>query len=77
MPELKLAKLPDRTPIKMTISVLPELHVRLEAYSRAYADCYGEAEPIAELVPAMLAAFLDSDREFARTARRPAPHARA
>ena len=26
MAELKLGKLPDRTPVKLTISVLPELH---------------------------------------------------
>lgn len=28
MADLKLARLPDRTPIKLTISVLPELHQR-------------------------------------------------
>jgi hypothetical protein len=66
MSEIKLAKLPDRTPIKLTLTVLPELHVRLEAYSRAYEVAYGKAEPIAELIPAMLSAFLDGDRDFSR-----------
>jgi len=32
----------------------------------AYEHTYGVAEPLAELIPAMLAAFLDSDRAFAR-----------
>ena len=71
MPDLKLAKLPDRTPVKMTIAVLPDLHARLDAYGRAYAQSYGSAEPIAELIPAMLNAFLDSDREFAKLLRSP------
>lgn len=71
MADLKLAKLPDRNPVKVTIGILPELHARLEAYVRLYADTYGVAEPIAELIPAMLALFLDSDREFVRAERKP------
>lgn len=66
MANLKLTRLPDRTPIKLAISVLPDLHQRLGAYAAAYAQTYGNEEPITELIPAMLAAFLDSDREFAR-----------
>lgn len=65
MPEIKLARLPDRTPIKIGIAILPELHERLMAYAAAYAEAYGVDEPVAELIPAMLAAFLDSDRAFA------------
>ena len=61
--------MPDRTPVKMTISVLPELHQRLADYAALYASTYGSQEPVAELVPAMLAAFLDSDREFAKARR--------
>ena len=66
MPDLKLARLPDRTPIKLTISILPELHARLEKYCRAYAEAYGTPEPMAEIIPPILSAFLDSDRDFAR-----------
>ncbi|MBO9623931.1 MAG: DUF2274 domain-containing protein [Sphingomonas sp.] len=69
MADLKLARLPDRTPVKLTISVLPELHQVLEAYAALYATIYGRQEPVAGLVPAMLAAFLDSDREFAKARR--------
>jgi len=66
MNALRLPKLPDRTPVKLSISILPELHQRLQDYAAAYAEHYGSEEPVVELIPAMLAAFLDSDREFAR-----------
>jgi hypothetical protein len=63
---LKLARIPDRTPVKLTILVSPELNEALQAYSAAYQEAYGTSEPVAELVPAMLASFIESDREFAR-----------
>lgn len=66
MPELKLAKLPDRTPIKLAITVTPDLHQMLQQYAVLYAEAYGREEPIAELIPAMLATFLDGDRGFAK-----------
>jgi len=69
MPPIKLNRLPDRTPIKITILVSPELDRALRDYSEAYAAAYGEAEPVAELVPAILAAFLQSDRAFIRMRR--------
>ncbi|MGQ0589515.1 MAG: DUF2274 domain-containing protein [Sphingosinicella sp.] len=64
---LKLARIPDRTPVKLTVLVPPELHEALTAYAAAYQEAYGESAPVTELVPAMLAAFLDSDREFLRS----------
>ena len=67
MPSIKLQRLPDRTPVKMTIAVSPELARALNDYSDFYARCYGQAEPVAELIPAMLEAFLSGDREFARS----------
>ena len=73
MAELKLPRLPDRTPIKLTISVLPDLNQRLTDYAALYARAYGATEPITELIPAMLAAFLDSDREFAKLQRSAVP----
>lgn len=66
MVELKLAQLPDRTPVKVTISLMPDLHQALADYATLYATAYGRNEPVADLIPAMLAAFLDSDRVFAR-----------
>lgn len=67
MAELKLTKLPDRNPVKLTISVLPELHQSLSDYAALYTETYGREEPVVELIPAMLAAFLESDRGFARS----------
>lgn len=69
MNSIKLPRLPDRTPVKMSIAVPPELAGRLSAYAEAYEAAYGQAEPVAELIPAMLAAFLDSDRTFVRARR--------
>jgi hypothetical protein len=66
MPELKLAKLPDRTPGKITITVTAELNQALRQYAEIYRSTYGEDEEVAALIPFMLEAFLESDREFAK-----------
>jgi hypothetical protein len=64
--DLKLRQLPDRTPIKLSISVMPDLHQALTDYAALYAETYGRDEPVAELIPAMLVTFLESDRVFVR-----------
>ena len=69
MSELKLTKLPDRTPVKLVILVTPELHSALHDYAGLYREVYGVEEAMAELIPHMLASFLSSDREFARRRR--------
>jgi hypothetical protein len=66
MAKMKLAKLPDRTPAKITISVGPELAQGLHDYAALYQATYGERESVAELIPFMLEAFLEGDRAFAR-----------
>lgn len=66
MGELKLAKLPDRTPVKLSISISPDLAEALNAYARLYRETYGQEESVTELIPAMLTGFLASDREFAK-----------
>lgn len=66
MSTLKLGKLPDRTPMKLTISVSPELKHHLEEYAAAYEAAYGQRESVSDLIPYMLRAFLDTDRGFAR-----------
>jgi hypothetical protein len=63
---LRLAKLPDRTPVKMTLVLDPSLHARLADYASLYHETYGEAARIEDLVPAMLERFLDGDRQFRR-----------
>lgn len=66
MTDIKLPRLPDRTPVKLSISVMPDLHQALTDYAAFYAATYGRDEPVIELIPAMLAAFLESDRSFSR-----------
>ena len=63
---LKLAKLPDRTPARITITVSADLNQALCDYQKLYATTYDTTEKIADLIPFMLEAFLDSDRAFAK-----------
>ena len=70
MSELKLARLPDRKPVKFSITVNPVLSQRLGAYAEAYKKAYGDDEEIEELIPYMLEQFLDGDRSFKGARRR-------
>lgn len=64
MPNLKLARLPDRVPVKLALNVQPELHRALCDYAGLYAETYGEMPRVEDLIPAMLASFIESDRGF-------------
>lgn len=64
MSELKLARLPDRKPVKIGIVVSPSLNQRLKDYARAYKDAYGDEEKVSELIPFILDQFLAGDRRF-------------
>lgn len=66
MTGLKLARLEDRTPIKLAIAVTPRLHADLQLYASLYREIYGIEETVADLVPSMLSSFLASDRAFVR-----------
>lgn len=70
MTEIRLPKLPDRTPVKLTIFVGAELHKALQGYADLYEATYGVSEQIADLIPFMLEAFLSTDRTFNRSARK-------
>lgn len=67
MAKIKLRQLPERTPVKLTISLMPDLHSRIGEYAAFYKEVYGREEPVVELIPAMLSAFLESDRAFMRS----------
>lgn len=62
-PALRLAKLPDRKPVKMMITLSAELSAKLQAYAEAYRAVYGETEDAAVLVPFIVESFIDSDRK--------------
>lgn len=72
MPDLRLPKLPDRTPVKVSISLNPELHRTLLEYAEAYRVAYKEdkPEPITEIIPAILQRFMESDRGFTKGRRK-------
>lgn len=67
MPDLRLSRIPDRTPVKIAIAVMPDLHQALTDYAEAYRQAYGQSEGVADLIPYMLQSFLESDRAFARS----------
>lgn len=66
MATLKLAKLPDRKPVKISITVSPELHASLQAYAETYRAAYGDSEEVRDLIPYMIEQFLAADRGFAQ-----------
>ncbi|OKO87639.1 protein involved in integration/excision of ICE Tn4371 family [Bradyrhizobium sp. NAS80.1] len=66
---MKLAKLPDRTPVKMNVVLAPSLAKRLREYADFYAETYGSREEVAELIPFILEAFLEGDADFRRAKR--------
>ena len=61
---LKLTQLPDRVPVKLTITLLPDVKKALDDYAALYARTYGAEESVAELVPFMLESFLKADAGF-------------
>lgn len=71
MADLKLPKLPDRTPIKIAINVMPDVFEALNAYADTYEAAYGQRESVPDLIPAMLSAFIETDRRFNRRRRKP------
>ena len=64
MKKVKLARLPDRVPVKMQITLPPDLAARLRDYADLYAETYGVREEPADLVPFMLKSFLRGDAGF-------------
>lgn len=64
MSALKIGKLPDTTPVKLSVSVPPDLQADLENYAAVYADAYGENAKVTDLIPSMLSSFMASDSNF-------------
>ena len=63
---LKIGKLPDTTPIKITVALEPELQSDLQTYAEIYQQTYGDKASIAALIPVMLRSFMTSDAGFRR-----------
>lgn len=64
---IKLAKLPKRAQIKLSINLPPDLHDALIDYATIYQQHYGQAETIQNLIPFIIAAFLETDSSFKKT----------
>lgn len=74
MSDIKLPKLPDRTPVKVTISIPPDIYSQLGEYLARYRTTYDdEGASLGDLVPAMLEAFLQGDKAFQRGRLQPHP----
>ena len=66
MGKLKLGPLNDDKAVKVAIDLPATVHRDLVAYAEALGrETSQETEPV-KLIPAMLARFMASDREFAR-----------
>jgi len=65
-PTLRIGKLPDLTPVKLTVSLEPEVHQMLEDYAQIYSDSYGEKVKPAALIQSMITGFLATDSGFKR-----------
>ncbi len=76
MSGIRLGRLPERAPVRLSLGLPPELHSALTEYAQLYREAYGQEESVADLIPYMLQAFLDSDRRFARTRRGNRPGSR-
>ena len=68
-PILKLAKLPDMTPSKLSVSLPPDLMADLKIYASLYEQTYGEKQAVSALIPSMLTGFLASDHGFKKAKR--------
>jgi len=62
---MKLARIskPLRS-VQVRVMLTDELNARLERYARYYEHVHGEAVETRTLIPEVLRAFLDADREF-------------
>jgi hypothetical protein len=79
MPDLKLGKLPNRTPVKMTISVMPDFDDALRDYATIHSAQHGVDSTPADIASGMVEQFILNDREFAKAraalkAAQPAAH---
>ncbi|NNE42022.1 MAG: DUF2274 domain-containing protein [Marinicaulis sp.] len=63
---LKLERLPNRKPVKLTITLEPETIDALRDYARIYAEEYGDEESIQTIAAYMIDDFMDGDTAFKR-----------
>ena len=63
---LKLGPIPERAPVKLSISLSPSVHEALVDYAALHERAYGAKASIPEVAALMIENFLESDRSFRR-----------
>ena len=61
---LRLGREIARKPVRLTLTIGPDLAEELKLYADAYEREYGEPQTPAQLAPHMIRAFLASDAGF-------------
>jgi hypothetical protein len=69
---LRVGRIDRAAPTRLSIVLSAELKARLERYAELHAQTWGDAVNVAELIPHMLQAFIDSDKAFRNAVKRPA-----
>ncbi len=63
---LRIGAVPDRTPVKLTLSLSPETYASLSDYAAIHRREFGSETPVADLAALMIEKFLVSDAAFRR-----------
>lgn len=63
---LKLGPIPDQKPVKITMTLPPDIHAALSDYAALHAREYGNQSSVADIAGLMIEKFLASDRQFKR-----------
>lgn len=63
---LKIGPLKDRTPIKLNLSLDPDLYADLQDYAAIHTKAFGKQVSPADIAPSILKMLIDSDTGFKR-----------
>lgn len=63
---LKIGPVANRSPLKLTIALAPDIHDALADYARLHAKEFGREIALGELAALMIERFLQSDAGFRR-----------
>ncbi len=66
---IKLKELPSDTTTRLNIQIRTSLKEKLDDYATIYAQTYGKAQEVKDLIPYMLEIFLDGDIAFKKARR--------
>ena len=63
---LKIGAIPTRKPMKLAVSLPPDVGDALDDYAEIHAREFGRKTPVGELAALMIERFLNSDAAFKR-----------